>query len=183
MTYKKKHITMKPAILKRDIIGKNYSLRKGEKVYIAQDTANGILVCKDKDSTIYYPCAKDALRIVSDDVKVKIHVKRQPRRNDAMFYYGKHIATVSKGHRNLFIESSGEMEGRLKDNGKLLLNEGFYRAIKRKKLTDKGLGKLQDLITMNNWFRITDSETNGEVGIIGTYDDAIQLAKDTLNEK
>lgn len=119
------------------------------------------------------------------DIKVKIHVKRQPRRNDAMFYYDKHIATVSKGARKLIVEASGEMTAAFTIDGEAYGNEDLAKQLKKRKTTDRGLSTMgsNDLIRLNNWFRIVDEDTNGEIGIVGTYDDAIQFAKDTLTNE
>jgi hypothetical protein len=178
---------MKTAILKRNVEGKNFKLRKGTKVYITQKLNSGYssLVRKEKDSTMEYPVPDEALKIVKDEVKVKIHTKRLPRRNDAMFYYGKHIATVSNGKRKLIVEASGEMTAAFTMDGEAYGNEDLAKQFKKRGTTDRGLATMgtNDLVFLNNWFRIVDAENDGEIGIVGTYDDAIQFAKDTLTNE
>jgi len=39
-----------------------------------------------------------------------------------------------------------------------------------------------DKIKLNNWFRIYDESKDCEVGIAGTYDGAIELAMERINE-
>lgn len=170
---------MKKAILKRDVKGKNYNLKKGTEVFIAQSNIQGTLVRIKEADTIEYPVAFDALRFVAPPkVKVKIHVKRQPRRNDSMFYFGKHIATVTVGRRVIAVESAGEMRACFTEDGDNFLNEQLAKELKSRGTTDRGLSSIgkNDFITLNNWFRLTDLETERELGIAHTYDDAIALA-------
>ena len=77
--------------------------------------------------------------MATEKIKVKIHVKRKPRRNDSMFYFGKHIATVSKGKREIIIESAGEMRACFKENGDNYLNDMLAKELKSRKTTDRGL--------------------------------------------
>ncbi|MEK6829791.1 MAG: hypothetical protein AABY15_06755 [Nanoarchaeota archaeon] len=55
---------MKTAVITRKVFGKNFSFRKGEKVYVAQKDVNGTLIRIDKDSNIEYPVPSDAVEIV-----------------------------------------------------------------------------------------------------------------------
>jgi hypothetical protein len=120
----------------------------------------------------------------SDKVKIQIHVKRLPLRNDAMFYYGKHIATLTKGTRKIFIESAGEMQASFKENGVCYKNEMLAKELHSRKITDSKLSDIWegDKIKLNNWFRIYDESKDCEVGIAGTYDGAIELAMERINE-
>lgn len=175
---------MKPAILKRRVSGKNFTLLKGDKVYVAQANDSLALVRLDKDSRFEYPVPVEALEFVSEKVKKEIHVKRLPHRNDSMFYFGKHIATFKKGHREIFVESAGEMKAALKEGGKNFEGKDLLRQLTHHKITDRGLGEMSvnDLIINNNWFRLFDTEKGGEEEIAHTYDDAIKLAKQRINE-
>ena len=177
---------MKPAIITRAVHGKNFYFKKNEGVYIAQWGAITSLVRIDKDSNIEYPVATAALNILSKEVKVEIHEPRLPRRNDSMFYFRKHIATISKGHKKIIVESSGEMQAAFKMNSDSLQNEQLAKELKKRGTTDRGLSTMgsNDLIQMNNWFRLWVEE-NGvyqEEEIAHTYDDAIALAKQIINE-
>jgi hypothetical protein len=120
----------------------------------------------------------------SDKVKIQIHVKRLPCRNDAMFYYGKHIATLTKGTRKIFIESAGEMQASFKENGVCYKNEMLAKELRTRKITDSKLSDFWEdgKIKLNNWFRIYDELKDSEVGIAGTYDGAIELAIKRINE-
>ena len=113
-------------------------------------------------------------------MKIKIHTKRLPRRNDSMFYYGKHIATLTKGDVKLYVESAGEIKAAFKENGECYSNEALDKQLKKRKTTDRGLSTLglNDLILNNNWVRIINETSGGdEEGIVCNYDDAIQYAK------
>lgn len=116
--------------------------------------------------------------------KVKIHIKRLPHRNDAMFYYGKHIATLTKGNRKLFVESAGEMELYFSKRGVCYKNEILAKELLSRKTTDDRLITLweNDLIMLNNWFRIYDEANPNDEKIAGTYDGAMELAIKTINE-
>ena len=118
-------------------------------------------------------------------MKIKIHTKRLPRRNDSMFYYGKHIATLTKEGRKIFVESAGEMQAAFKENGECYLNTDLAKQLKKRKTTDRGLSSIgsNDLIHMNNWFRIKEEgqESNDDEIIAHTYDDAIEIAKQVLD--
>jgi hypothetical protein len=177
---------MKPAILKRTVKGGNFTLPKGTKIYVAQKLNSGFsyLVRKNKEDKFEYPVPAEALQFVSDKIKVKIHVKRLPRRNDAMFYYDQHIATVSKGHREIIVESSGEMQAYFTEKGDCYRNNMLAKELRSRGTTDRGLSTLgaNDRIQMNNWFRLVDSEKGGEEEIAHTYDEAIELAKYRINE-
>ncbi len=120
----------------------------------------------------------------SDKVNIQIHVKRLPLRNDAMFYYGKHIATLTKGTRKIFIESAGEMQAYFKENGACYKNEMLAKELHSRKITDSKLSDIWegDKIKLNNWFRIYDESKDREIGIAGTYDGAIELAMERINE-
>lgn len=119
-----------------------------------------------------------------DKVKIQIHVKRLPLRNDAMFYYGKHIATIIKGNRKLFVESSGEMELYFSKRGVCYKNEILAKELLSRKTTDNRLIILweNDLIMLNNWFRIYEAATPNDEKIAGTYDGAMELAIKKINE-
>jgi hypothetical protein len=119
-----------------------------------------------------------------DKVKIQIHIKRLPHRNDAMFYYGKHIATITKGNRKLFVESSGEMEAYFSKRGVCYKNEMLAKELLSRKTTDNRLVILweNDLIMMNNWFRIYDEVNPNDEKIAGTYDGAMELAVKRINE-
>jgi hypothetical protein len=118
-------------------------------------------------------------------VKVKIHVKREPRRNDAMFYFDRHIATVSKGKRKILVESSGEMQASFSENGDSYRNEMLAKELRSRRTTDRKLSTMggSDLIQMSNWFRLVDTEKGGEEEIAHTYDDAVALAKMRIEEE
>lgn len=121
------------------------------------------------------------------ETKIKIHVKRLPRRNDSMFYFGKHIATLTKGNQTIVVEASGEMQvyfSERKDD--CYANAQLAKELRNRKITDRGLSKLgeNDMIQMNNWFRIfSDNDpTDLHEDIAHTYDDAIALAKERLSK-
>ena len=123
--------------------------------------------------------------IKNKNMKIKIHTKRLPRRNDSMFYYGKHIATLTKGDVKLYVESAGEMKAAFKENGECYSNEDLAKQLKKRRTTDRGLSAIgvRDLILNNNWLRIINETSGGdEMGICGTYDDAIEYAKFILEK-
>lgn len=176
---------MKPAILKRAVSGKNFSLRKKEPVYVAQMDVNNALVKLDRHSNIEYPVPTEALEFISDEVKIEYHVARESRRDSAMFYFGKHIATVSKGHRKIYVESAGEMKAALAENSKNFSGKDLLAQLNHNKVTDRGIGTMavNDLIIMNNWFRLFDTESGGGEEIIShNYSDAIKQAKELINK-
>lgn len=175
---------MKPAILKREVRLKGFLFAKGAKVFIAQKNENTSLIRTDKDSSLEYLVPNEALKLVSNDVKVKIHVKRLPRRNEAMFYFRQHIATITKGHRNIFVESAGEMKAYFTENGDCYHNDMLAKELRSRKTTDRGLSTLgsNDQILMNNWFSLYDESKGGEAEIAHTYDDAIAQAKELINK-
>lgn len=174
---------MKNAILTRDVDGGNYRLGKGTKVWVCQSDKYQALVRLRKNDTIEYPVSTEALKLIKG-VQVDIHVKRKPYRNDAMFYYGKHIATVSNAKRTLIVESAGEMEAAFSSTGNLYANEKLAKQLVAHGITDKKLGALgmEDLIRMNNWFRIIDADSDEEMGIMHNHDDAIAYAKQILKK-
>lgn len=125
--------------------------------------------------------------VKKDGIKVKLHVKRLPLRNDSMFYFNKHIATLTKGNRTVIVESAGEMKAYFKENGDCYQNEVLAKELKKRKTTDKGLTKIgsNDMIGLNNWFRIfSDNDpTRLDEEIAHTYDDAIETAKSLITDE
>ena len=99
-----------------------------------------------------------------------------------MFYFGKHIATISNEETKIFIESAGEMRAAFKIDGDSYQGEILAKELKSRGTTDRGLSSIgnNDLIQMNNWFRIMDENETMEQ-IAHTYDDAIRLAKSLLD--
>ncbi len=173
---------MKIAIVKRDVKFKDGKvIRKGRKVFVAQKNLRESLVRLSQGHTIEYPIQNTALKFV-DDVKIKLHVKKLPLRSDSMFYYGKHIATLTKGNRTVIVESAGEMEACFKNDGDNFMNEKLAQELKKRKTTDKGLKKIDGMISMNNWFRILcdNDPTRHDEKIAHTYDEAIESAKSLI---
>jgi len=119
-------------------------------------------------------------------IKVIQHVKRKPYKNDSMFYFGKHIATVTDGIYTIIVESAGEMRAAFSENGKAYQNEDLAKQLSARGYTDKKLNKIgsNDLISLNNWFRIfSDNDpTDLHEDIAHNYDDAIALAKERLKK-
>lgn len=113
--------------------------------------------------------------------QVSIHVKRKAGRNDSMFYYDKHIATVKHGLKTIIVESCGEMEASLVIDGKQYYGKELSAQLTKRQIKDRQLNKIgsNDLISMNNWFRIfSDNDpVDTEEEIVHTYDDAIRMAK------
>ena len=121
------------------------------------------------------------------ETKIKIHVKKLPRRNDSMFYHGKHIASLTKGNQTIVVEATGEMLmyfSQSKDDR--YEGQKLARELRNRKITDRGLAKFRndDMIQMNNWFRIFSDNDPVDLheDIAHTYDDAISIAKNRLNK-
>lgn len=113
---------------------------------------------------------------------VTLHTVRQKFKNDSMHYFDEHIATVEKNNRKLIIESAGEMRACFSESGDCFQNEMLKKELRSRGTTDRQLSKLgrNDMILMNNWFRITDDATGEELGIAHTFDDSISLAKQLI---
>jgi hypothetical protein len=150
-------------------------------VHIAQKNPSTSMVRLERNAHIEYVAPNEALKVIKG-IHVELHTKRLPYKTDSMFYYGKHIATVSNEKRTLIVESAGEMRAAFSVDGNSYQNEDLAKQLKRRKITNSGLGKLgmDDLIQMNNWFRIIDADTDEEMGIAHNYDDAITVAKNCL---
>jgi hypothetical protein len=114
-------------------------------------------------------------------ISVKLHVKRKPRRNDSMFYYGQHIATVKAGLKTIIVESSGEMKAYFDEKGDVYEGYMLAKELKSRNMTDRGLSTLgqKDMILMNNWFRIFSVNDPVDLNeeIAHTYDEAIEIAR------
>ncbi len=113
-------------------------------------------------------------------IKGVIHTRKQKGRNDSVFYYGKHIATITNGIETLFVESQGEIEMSLAENGKTYANKDLLKQLQKRRFTDKELKKCSNYVNMGNWFVIRN--TNETICDITTtqYTHAIQRAKDLL---
>jgi hypothetical protein len=114
-------------------------------------------------------------------VTVDIHVKRKPGKNDSMFYFGEHIATIKKGEKTFYVESAGEMKAYFSEKGDCYQNEQLAKELEARKITDRTLSRLgeKDQILMNNWFRISDDNGN-EISIAHTHSGAIHNAKELI---
>jgi hypothetical protein len=176
---------MKAAIITRKVSGKNFNFKKNERVYLAQHNPGTTLVRIVHDSNIEYPVPHDAVKVLPENIKVDIHVERLPRRNDSMFYYDKHIATITKGHTKVIVESAGEMRAFFDEKGDCYQNDMLAKELESRGTTDRSLSTLgkNDQIQMNNWFRLWVTENDVFVNndeITHTYDDAIKMGKEFI---
>jgi hypothetical protein len=80
-------------------------------------------------------------QMAKDKMKIKIHLKKMPRKTDAMFYHDKHIATLTKGNRKIFVETSGEMKVAFSIDGQVYTGTELA-----KELINRGLGGANDLL-------------------------------------
>ena len=112
---------------------------------------------------------------------VDIHVKRKPGKNDSMFYFGQHIATVKKGSKTFYVESAGEMKAYFDEKGDCYQNEQLAKELDSRNVTDRKLSRLgeKDQILMNNWFRISD-DAGKEIAIAHTHSGAVHIAKELI---
>ncbi len=115
---------------------------------------------------------------------VTLNVLREKFKNDSMHYFGKQIATIEKDGKKLIVESAGEMKAYFKENGECFQNEDLAKEMRKRGTTDRQLSVLgrNDMISLNNWFRISDDSTGYEMGIAHTFDDAIALAKSLIKK-
>lgn len=115
---------------------------------------------------------------------VTLHTLRQKFKNDSMHYFGQHIATVTKNKRKLIVESAGEMKAYFEENGDCFQNEDLRTEMYKRGTTDRQLSALgrNDMIGLNNWFRIMDDATGEEIGIAHTFDDSISFAKQLIEK-
>lgn len=115
--------------------------------------------------------------------EILIHVPRKKNRNDAMFYYGQHIATCEIAGRKLVVEAAGEMVAAFTEDGEVFANSYLAKELEARGYGDKALDKLgiNGLIRNNNWFRIIWQDGDDEFAIVHTYDDAINTLKNIVN--
>lgn len=113
---------------------------------------------------------------------VTLHTIREKYKNDSMHYFGQHIATVEKNNKKLIIESAGEMKAYFEEDGRCYQNEDLAKEMRKRGTTDRQLSKLgrNDMIGMNNWFRIVSEDGSGKEEIAHTFDDAIRFAKQLI---
>lgn len=125
-------------------------------------------------------------------VKIHEHSKGEDRQ-ESLWYHGQHIATVRKDGKTFIVEATGEQRifidksgcGDFEDSGR---HDGEFAT---KKCVKAGLFD-QDLLNenkvhfeMNSWFAIRELDAEGDViddvAICHTYDDAISLATEEMN--
>jgi hypothetical protein len=116
------------------------------------------------------------------DKYITIHVKRQPHRNEAQFYYGKHILTGEVAGKKIIVESAGEMRATLPNEERLTFSgDDLLRQLNERGYKDRQLEYL--VWDLNNWFRIIDEDGEDDIAIVNTYDDALNTLKNIVRKR
>jgi len=135
---------------------------------------------------LYEECQGNAV------VKIHEHSKGEDRQ-DSLWFHGKHIATVRKNGKTFIVEATGEQRIFIDLNGGAnfedsprLDGEEATKACIKFGMFDQDLQNDDKVhFEMNSWFAIRELDAEGnatdDVAICHTYDEAIQLATDEMN--
>ncbi len=126
-------------------------------------------------------------------VQIHEHKLLGEDRQESLWFHGKHIATVRKDGRTFIVEATGEQRIFIDLNGGAnfedsprLDGEEATKACIKFGMFDQDLQNDDKVhFEMNSWFAIRELDAEGnatdDVAICHTYDEAIQLATDEMN--
>ena len=136
---------------------------------------------------LYKECQGEAVVIIHE------HKILGEDRQESLWFHGKHIATVRKDDKTFIVEATGEQRIFIDLNGGAnfedsprLDGEEATKACIKFGMFDQDLQNEDKVhFEMNSWFAIRELDAEGnatdDVAICHTYDEAIQLATDEMN--